>query len=148
MNYHYIECGLDNIYLSNGFKLMNTHRGEAISIHDIDGLHKSIGLYLVTSKKELSSKEIRFLREEMLMSQFTLGRLLGVSEQAVRRWETGKTIIPKPSEYLLRLIYQEQVDSKNNNISKFLKEVADLEDRMNEKPIIFVDTKLGWQSAA
>src|SRR3989339_1757965 len=97
-HYHYNECGLDNIYLSNGFKFMKTPRGNSISIHDIDGLHKAIGLYLATSKKDLSKKEIRFLREEMLMSQPTLGRLLGVSEQSVRRWETGKTEIPKPSE--------------------------------------------------
>ena len=148
MKYHFTEFGLENIYLSNGFKFMETTRGESISIHDIDGLHKAIGLYLITSKKDLSKKEIRFLREEMLMSQYTLGRLLGVSEQAVRRWETGKTEIPKPSEYLLRLVYREHANNRNDKITTLLKEIADLEDEINGQPILFVDTKQGWQSVA
>jgi DNA-binding transcriptional regulator YiaG len=148
MHYHYAECGLDNIYLSNGFKFMETPRGQSISIHDIDGLHKAIGLYFVTSKKDLFKKEIRFLREEMLMSQSTLGRLLGVSEQAVRRWETGKTEIPKPSEFLLRLLYREHVNNQNSKISTLLKEIANLEDEINDQPILFVDTKQGWLSVA
>ena len=146
--YHYTECGLDNVYLSNGFKFNETVRGRAVSIHDMDGLHKAIGLYLVTSKKDLSKKEVRFLRDEMLMSQSTLGQLLGVSEQAVRRWETGKTAIPKPSEFLLRLLYREHVNNQNGKISSLLKEIADLEDKRNDKHLLFVDTKQGWQSAA
>jgi DNA-binding transcriptional regulator YiaG len=146
--YHYTECGLDNIHLSNGFKFMETSRGKAVSIHDVDGLHKAIGLYLITAAKDLSKKEIRFLRDEMLMSQATLGQLLGVGEQTVHRWETGKTTIPKPSEFLLRLLYREHVDNQNGKISILLKEIADLEDRINDKPLLFVDTKQGWQSAA
>ncbi len=148
IQYQYTECGLDNVYLSNGFTYKETSRGKFISIHDIDGLHKAIGLYLITSKKDLSKKEIRFLREEMLMSQSTLGRLLGVSEQAVHRWETGKSEPPKPSVALLRLLYREQVTNQNGKISTLLKDIANLEDVVNDQPILFVDTKQGWQSAA
>ena len=147
-NYHYVECGLDNVYLSNGFKFMETSEGTAVSFHDIDGLHKAIGLHLVTHKKNLIYKEIRFLREEMLMSQSLLASLLGISEQAIHRWETGKTHIPKPSENLLRLLYRAQVSNQNDNISKLLKEIANLEDKINKNTILFVDTKQGWQPAA
>lgn len=147
-NYHYTECGLDNIYLANGFNFRETPDGQAVSINDIDGLHKAIGLYLVTAKKDLSPKDVRFLRDELLMSQNTLGKLLGVSDQSVRRWEAGKTAIPKPSEYLLRLIYREKVHSEHNEISSLLKEIADLEDQMNNKQLLFVDTNRGWESAA
>lgn len=145
--YHYAECGLDNVYLSNGFHFKGIARGRAISIHDIDGLHKAIGMHLVISRKDLSKEEIRFLRDEMLMSQTTLGRLLGVSEQAIRRWERGKTTIPKPTECLLRLLYREHVDDQNGKIASLLKEIADLEDLIHDRPILFVDTKQGWQSA-
>lgn len=69
--YHYTECGLNNIYLINGYNFIETSRGTSISIKDIDGLHKVIGLFLMTSKKDLSGDEIRFLRHEMLMSQNT-----------------------------------------------------------------------------
>ena len=111
-SYHYTECGLSNIHLLNGFKFIETPRGKSVSINDIDGLHKAIGLSLVTSKKDLSGEEIRFLRNELLMSQSSLARLLGVSEQAIRRWENGKADIPKPSESLLRLLYSEHVLDK------------------------------------
>lgn len=148
LRYQYTECGLDNIYLMNGFKFRNTPRGKAVSINDVDGLHKAIGLYLVTNKKDLSGVEVRFLRDEMLMSQYTLGKLLGVSDQAVRRWEGGKVEIPKPSEFLLRLLYREHVCDKSGKISATLKEIADLENQMSDQPILFKDTAKGWKSAA
>ncbi|OGN63383.1 MAG: hypothetical protein A3E80_00055 [Chlamydiae bacterium RIFCSPHIGHO2_12_FULL_49_9] len=118
------------------------------SIHNLDGLHRAIGLFLVTSKKDLSKQEVRFLRDEMLMSQYTLGQLLGVSEQAIRRWEVGRTEIPKPSEFLLRLLYRDHVNDQSGKIATLLKGIADLEDKKADQPILFKDTKNGWKSAA
>ena len=146
--YHYTECGLNNIYLLNGFCYIDTQRGEAVSINDIDGLHRAIGLFLVTNKKDLTGDELRFLRHEMLMSQNTLAHLLGMSEQAIRRWENGKISIPKPSESLLRLLYREHIHDRDGKISKMLKAIADLEDKFNDGEMLFKDTKSGWKSAA
>lgn len=146
--YHYTESGLNNIYLLNGYKFIKTPRGKAVSIKNVDGLHKAIGLFLVTNKKDLSGDEVRFLRLGMLMSQSTLAKLLGISEQAVRRWERGKVTIPKPSESLLRLLYREHVHDKDGKISTVLKEISDLEEMLNDKEILFKDTRQGWKSAA
>ncbi len=146
--YHYTECGLENIYLTNGFKFINTARGKAVSINNIDGLHKAIGLYLVKFKKDLSAQDIIFLRHEMLMSQKTLAQLLGVSEQSIHRWEKKKSAIPKPSELLLRLIYRENVHNQDGEISRMLKEIANLEDQLNGRDIFFKDTSKGWQAAS
>jgi DNA-binding transcriptional regulator YiaG len=147
-HYHYIECGLSNIFLLNGYKFIKTPRGKSISICDIDGLHRVIGLLLVTSKKDLSGEEIRFLRHEMLLSQNTLSRLLGVSEQAIRRWENGKVNIPKPSESLLRLLYREHIHDREGKIAIILKEIANLEDTLNDHKLHFKTTSKGWRSAA
>lgn len=146
--YHYTECGLNNIYLLNGYKFIDTPRGKAVSIKDIDGLHRAIGLFLVTTKRDLSGSEVRFLRLGMLMSQLTLAKLLGMSEQAIRRWENGKATIPKPSESLLRLLYKEHVNDKDGKIATVLKKIADLEEVFNGKDILFKDTRNGWRSAA
>jgi DNA-binding transcriptional regulator YiaG len=146
--YQYKECGLDNIYLSNGYKIINTDRGEAISIHDIDGLHRAIGMHLVFSKKDLSGGELRFLRHEMLMSQKTLATLVGMSEQAIRRWENGKTSIPKSSERLIRLLYGEKTLNQHGKIAEALKKIANLEDQFDSKKIVFNDTIKGWKAAA
>lgn len=124
--YHYTECGLMNIYLSNGYQFIETSRGKGVSINNIDGLNKAIGLFLISNKKDLTGRELRFLRHEMLMSQGTLASLLGMSEQAIRRWESDKVNIPKPSESLLRLLYREHVHNKDGKISKMLKHITNL----------------------
>lgn len=147
-HYHYTECGLSNIFLLNGYKFIQTPRGKSISICDMDGLHKTIGLLLVTSKKDLSGEEIRFLRHEMLLSQNTLSMLLGVSEQAIRRWENGKIAMPKPSESLLRLLYREHIHDQDGKISTILKEIADLEETIDDPELLFKSTSKGWKSAA
>jgi len=146
--YHYTECGLDNIYLLNGYKLTKSPRGQCVSIHDLDGLHRAIGLFLVTAKRDLSGEEIRFLRHEMLMSQTTLAQLLGTSEQAVRRWERSKTNIPKSSEHVLRLLYREHTHNQHGKISTLLKQIATLEEEEDHKRFLFKDTGKGWKSAA
>ncbi len=146
--YHYTECGLNNIFLLNGYKMIDTPRGKSISIHDLEGLHKAIGLFLVSEKKDFSGDEVRFLRHEMLISQSALARFLGVSEQAIRRWERGKIEIPKPSESLLRLLYREHIHDRTGKISTMLKHIADLEDKKNCTRLLFKDTPKGWRNAA
>jgi putative transcriptional regulator len=146
--YHYTECGLSNIFLVNGYKFIETPRGKSVSISDVDGLHKAIGFWLVSSKKDLSGDEIRFLRHELLMSQNTLSRLLGVSEQAIRRWENGKIKIPKPSESLLRLLYREHIHDHDGQISSVLKKIADLEEAINDDELHFKTTSKGWRQSA
>ncbi len=146
--YHYTESSLNNIYLINGYQFIETPRGESISINNIDGLHKAIGSFFVTGQRDLSGDEVRFLRHEMLMSQSTLAKLLGVSEQAIRRWENGKIKIPKPTESLLRLLYIDHFKDQNGKIAKMLKMIANLEEKFIDNPLLFEDTKKGWRSAA
>jgi putative transcriptional regulator len=147
--YHYLESGLDNIYLLNGFKYIDSPHGKQITIKDIDGLHKAIGSTLIKEKKNLSGKEIRFLRHEMLMSQSTLSRLLEVSEGAINRWENEKSMINKPAELLIRMLYAEYI-GENNNIRNSLKRIANIEDEMDQASyeLTLKETKDGWEIAA
>ncbi len=133
--YHYTECGLDYIYLEGGFTEHTTPRGLQISIENIDGLHRAIGQMLATTKKDLSGSELRFLRQEMLMSQATLASLLQVSEQAIHRWEKGKTgNVPKPAESLVRMLYLQHIKDENaDSLRKRLKRIADLEEAIDAK---------------
>jgi len=82
------------------------------------------------------------------MSQKTLSGLLGVSEQAIRRWENAKANIPKPSESLLRLLYREHIHNREGKIATILKEIANLEDRINNHELHFKTSSNGWQSTA
>jgi DNA-binding transcriptional regulator YiaG len=104
--YHYTECGLDNIYLVNGFTIKKLENGEeSIRIHDIHKLHYVIGSMLVTKSGLLVGKEIQFIRRTMDLSQTALGKLLGVEYQSVLGWEKDKTAISKTADHFLKMIF-------------------------------------------
>lgn len=148
--YHYTECGMDNIYLANGYSFVDAPGGRQVKIKDIDGLHEAIGRMLVAEKKNLLGREIRFLRHEMLMSQGNLARLLEVDEQTVARWEKGKTEIPKPAEALIRLLYREHVGTdpeRPSEVRKALETIANLENEVDGK-ITLRRASNKWRQAA
>lgn len=145
--YQYKECGLDNIYLVNGFTERETSRGKTVSIDNIEGLHRAIGDWLARHKKVLDGREARFLRVEMGLSQAMLALLLGKDEQSIARWEkkrlkdSGK--IPGDSERMIRFLYLETVD-KNTRLLEFLRALADLE-TIDQHTISFCETENVWE---
>ncbi len=103
--YHYTSSGLDNIYLLNGFTKDEEDGEPTISIADLDGLHRAIGLHIALARKAPSGRELRFLRNEMDMSQAELARILGVTDQSVARWEKGQTEFTGAAVFALRVLY-------------------------------------------
>ncbi len=145
--YHYIECGLDNIWLENGFDIDNDGM---ISIKNIKELHETIGIYLVFHKERLHGKDIRYLRTEMLLSQEKLARLLLVGAQTVLRWETGKSEINKQAEALLRILYAEHLGlGKDSSIKNKLKEIDLIEEEIDcmerNKSLHYNPEKQKWE---
>lgn len=107
--YHYIECGLENVWLINGYTVREIDGyGQVVSFDDLCGLHKTIGISL-TKKNYLSGDEFRFLRKECELSQAKLAHSLGVQEQTVSLWERG-TGIPKYAIKAIKGLYLEYVD--------------------------------------
>lgn len=126
--YHYTECGLPNVYLQNGYEERDTPYGKGIAIRNVDGLHRAIARDLVNKPGRLSGVEFRFLRKRLEMSQRRLGAYLGASEQAVARWEKGKTRVPKIADRFLRAFYREQADGNAA--------IRDLMDRLNDRDVV------------
>lgn len=102
---HYTDCGLDNIYLSNGFEYEELDGEAFLTIKNLDGLHEAIGLHIVLEKKAPNGNEFRFLRTEMGFSQADLGAKLGVSDQSIARWEKGHTDIPGTAVFAFKVLY-------------------------------------------
>lgn len=127
--YHYTECGLDNIYLVNGFKITKTKSGdEEIFINDIHGLHKAIGMILISKRGFLSGKEIKFIRSTLDLSQTALAKILGCSYQTVLLWEKDKGMISKTADHLLRAIFFAYLDVESGKaIYDKINEIADLD---------------------
>ncbi len=105
--YHYTESGLNNVYLSNGFTTEALDGEDYVSVENIEGLWKAIGLHLVMHQKTLAPEEIKFLRRQMDMTQAELGAFLRVSDQTVARWEKGRVAdgMPGPADVALRIAF-------------------------------------------
>lgn len=146
--FHYTSCGLQNVWLRNGFNIKETQHGRAVAIHDVEGLHRAIGLYIIQNKPKLSGAEIRFLRKELDLPQASLAALLGVGETTVRGWERHRTKITKPAERLLRALYREYV-CEESTIRELIERISQLNrDAYKSNRIEFEETQAGWSSAA
>lgn len=133
--YAYTGCGLDNIFLLNGYHISYHDGEECVAVTDVDGLHRAIGRHLVLHRKGLSPKEIRFLRKTMDLTQAELAAKLGNDSQSVARWEKGICEVPGTAEKLLRATYlAENIrgDSDLSVLQKLLVSVMDELDAVDE----------------
>ncbi|MCL2428413.1 MAG: transcriptional regulator [Alphaproteobacteria bacterium] len=146
-HYHYTESGLDNVWLLNGFRYSEGPDGLEVSIEDLDGLHRAIGENLITRVRRLSGKVVRFLRQEMSLSQVTMARLFGVSERAVARWERAAAGgVPGPAESALRMLYRDFIDGEAGSMRRMLKAIADMEGQL-ERVTFSKPSRAKWQPA-
>jgi putative transcriptional regulator len=127
--YQYKECGLSNVKLLSGYKINETPYGKSITITDVQGLHKSIGMELVSKAGLLSAEEVRFLRKELGLSQKLLAQTLSVAEITVRSWEAGKAKISGPADRLLRVLYKEFADP-NSLARELVEQLAKLDSQV------------------
>ncbi len=102
--YQFTDGGLRNVWLGNGYEERQTKYGKAVSFHDLDGLMAAICNALSEKRSKLTGAEFRYLRSNMGLSQKSLGKLFGYTEQAVAKWEkSGK--VPKSADALIRVVY-------------------------------------------
>ena len=100
--FHYTACGLENVWLANGYKVKATRHGSAVAVNDVEGLHKLLTQTLIEKSSRLSGKEFRFLRTQLGLSQEALAALLDFSENAVSLWERKDTV-PAACDQWLRM---------------------------------------------
>lgn len=78
--YHYKACGLEGIYLLNGYTV-EEHDGERhVFVENVDELHKAIGRHIISKRKGLTGAEIRFLRNTLDVLR---------TNQLVSQWATN-----------------------------------------------------------
>lgn len=142
----YKGCGLDDVYILGGYKTVNTNYGEGIAVDDIDGLHRAIGEFLVTQKKELSGKELRFLRKEMDLTQSELGKFIGISSQQVARWEKSHSAISGPADVLLRKLYLEHING-SISLRELVRELDETDSSVSDEQV-FTPDRGQWRAVA
>jgi putative transcriptional regulator len=143
---HYPECGLDDVYLLNGYERHETPYGSGVAVKSLDKLREAIALHLAARKKTLNGKEIRFLRKQMDLTQSELARLFGVDAQTVARWEKGETAIAGPAELLLRVVFLEHACGEVK-VHDLLQKLDETDAEMTDRKV-FESTDEGWRPAA
>lgn len=149
---HYKMCGLDDIYLLNGFTRHKTPHGNGVAIEKADELHHAIGLHLIKNRKVLSPKDVKFLRRNMDLTQEELGGCLGVTDQTIARYEKGTTEIPGPADRMIRVVYALHLipeDERSRVIEELMAAVKVMRslDETADEPVYFGNTPMGWDKA-
>lgn len=139
--YHYTDGGLRNIWLANGYEQLETPYGMAVTIQDLPGLSRAICKALIRKNSKLTGAEFRYLRQAMLMSQASLGRTLGRTDQAIAGWEKNSKV-PKFADQMLRVFYAAHADG-NEQIKNIVHTLNDVERTIH---FVMTETKQGWQS--
>ena len=129
--YHYTECGLDYVYLVDGFEIVKTAHGPTVRVNNASKLDRTIALAIVRRQNRLTGKEVRFLRGLLDMTQEEFGRVLGKDAQSVARWEKGKTELPATEDIAIRQIYLENSGYRQRFIDTS-RQVAELRKRIQE----------------
>ncbi len=93
----------------------------------------------------MTGGEIRFLRKEMGLSQSGLGKTLGVTDQAIAKWEKHGRV-PKTADRFMCLLYLESIH-ENIKIKSFIDQINET-DRDEFLRLEIETTSKGWKKAA
>jgi DNA-binding transcriptional regulator YiaG len=145
--YHYLECGLDNIWLVNGYELHETPYGRGVSFVNAEQLDQAIAIALTEKPEHLSGKELRFLRIMLDMSQKRLGEFLGKEAQTVALWEKRKKI-PTDVDYLVRHIYRQAAINNSESYVEMVSYLNQLDRVEHDQALQFAASDRGWEKAA
>lgn len=144
--YHYEECGLDNVWLLNGYIERETPYGKAVAVEHADELDAAIARALVDSRRRLSAAEFRFLRKQLGQSQVSMARALGCSHETVSKWERDGNV-PAMADRFVRAYWRE-VQEGNAHILELLERLAEMDTADNEAKLVLEETEAGWRKAA
>ena len=140
--YEFKDAGLKDVWLANGYVIKKTPYGEAATIEDVPGLTRVICATLVKKPGRLTGAELRYLRLHLRLSQKSLAKLFGNTEQAVALWEKNGRV-PLWADKLLRLLWSEKKDG-NETIKRVMDRLNVIE-RLVSSRIVVSETKRGWK---
>jgi DNA-binding transcriptional regulator YiaG len=145
--YHYVQCGLDNVWLSNGFNIEATPYGDAVSIDNAEELDRAIAKYLTEKPDPLTGPEVRFLRVMLDMSQKRLGGLLGKEAQTVAIWEKSERVKDEVDFFVRHIYRQVALNSRQTYVE--LVDYLNAQDRQDHAGNVhFRETSGVWEVAA
>lgn len=111
LDYRYEECGLDNVILV-GLEAYEDDGGEsAVTIRNINGLHRAITEGIAKKPTGITGRELRFVRTELGQTQAEMAAVINKDVQTIGRWERGEFPIDPNAETIIRVLALQHVES-------------------------------------
>lgn len=143
--YHYTACGLDYVYLINGYHVHETPYGSGVSIDNVDELHRAIADCIITGQQRIRGGELRFLRSMMDISQTRMGQILGLKRSRIAQIE-GEPTAPLTSTADNLLRYRYAAFMKEHSVLRDLCDLLDeMEDSLEQKNVVMENEGGHWQ---
>lgn len=146
--YQYVASGLDNIYLLNGVSHDDTPYGKMVTIKNLNGLHRAIGLHIIEQQEQMTGPEFRFLRKQIGLTQAELANMMRVTDQTVANYEKGNTTDFGPADAFMRMTYFFHIipdDMRAKIIKAMAEDIARRDDKKGITNVSRLKIVDGWR---
>ncbi|HBP28775.1 MAG: hypothetical protein ACTIKR_11285 [Advenella sp.] len=109
MMHPFVEGGLQNVWLSNGYRIKETRNGRSIVVHNPQGLKRTICSALCVKSVPLSGAEFRYLCRELQITSAVLCKRLALTESQLQEWESARQV-PRHADTFIRIMYAVHLD--------------------------------------
>jgi DNA-binding transcriptional regulator YiaG len=110
---------------------------------DLEGLHDTIARALVSKPSPLTGDELRFLRNELDVSQKSLASTFGISEQSIARWEKQGEASPE-GDRLMRLVYA-GTKWGDRKLAPFIAQLNQIDQKQSQEKMILRERHKSWE---
>jgi len=100
---HYVESGLDNVWLNNVPVWLCASGHQALNIPAVSQLHDVLADLIVKKSTPMVGAEMRFLRKRIGLTGQQFASRLGISAVHVSRLEHGRRGLQRTTDLLVRL---------------------------------------------
>lgn len=142
----YPHFAFPKLFLLNGYKELETHRGIELEYEQEDDLEQCIRRLLVRKPTRFQGWDLRFLRRGLGLSQADVGAQIDRDAQTIARWEKSADPIPSAVDLAIRTRFAARFEPQLST-----QEILDYVDGRGERlptSIYFRLTNDGWQFEA
>ena len=143
-NYHYRECGLDNVTIVGIVVMKCPACGNIMPlIPNIEGLHDSLATSIIKKNGPLTPAEIVFLRKSLGWSGTDFAKNMHCDRSQISKWEHGTVEMSKPYDLLLR-----EMVAAGKKITDYRREELVWKKNLQPHAFRLQLRKQGWKEAA
>lgn len=146
--FQYTQCGLDDVWLANGYRVEETEYGRGVAVDHAQELHQVIARAIVDSARPVRGQHARFLRVMLDLSQADLGKALGVDRATIIRWEKARN---KPLTLMADIAIRETYASRAGGglIADVIKELQEADEKKHgqDRRAVFETQNSGWKAS-